>query len=243
MTSALTSVVLSPLLSQKEEAHFWASFATVMIEKKRRRKKKKNKGKNFSNLRSLRGVINSLSQLRTLSFLPVSSRRNPAFQSQDTIVSRFVPFSHLLHSLLLLLPCLLFLSFFFFFPPLFPSSEPLYSLSSARLMKFDGDRPCNYLADTAGCLPLNSLTEFRTIIRKKGDALRLRFQFYFFICQRSLVSRRHLARCTCVFIWRTGRFFFVSFVLNISQSLAMLFVNFIDSFVNFFRHFAVYVLS
>lgn len=60
-----------------------------------------------------------------------------------------------------------------------------FCLSSAGLMKFDGDRACNYrLSRADACLALNSLTGEFVIIRKRGGwfnlfSLSLNFSFLF----------------------------------------------------------------
>lgn len=56
-------------------------------------------------------------------------------------------------------------SFFFYFSTPSPFNPLL-----ARLMKFEGDRACNYqLSRAAACLTLNSLTDEFVIIRKSGS--------------------------------------------------------------------------
>lgn len=64
---------------------------------------------------------------------------------------------------------------------LLPFLQRSLCLSSAGLMKFDGDRACNYrLSRADACLALNSLTGEFVIIRKRGGWFNLFSPKFFF---------------------------------------------------------------
>lgn len=102
---------------------------------------------------------------------------------------------------------------------LLPFLQRSLCLSSAGLMKFDGDRACNYrLSRADACLALNSLTGEFVIIRKRGGWFNLfspkfffSFPFSFFV-SLSPCTPFHLNHWILQYAWERirGRDFFCS---------------------------------